>query len=402
MQETTGKADNGGGLDLLGYIELVAARRKMIMAVTAAAFVLSIAIALLLPKIYESTAKILPPQPDTGLMGLMLGESPGGGMGAAAGLASGLLGIGTPADMYASILQSDAIKDQIIDRFKLMDVYKQDYRVGMYDKLDKLVDIKAGKKDGIISITVEDNVPARAAEIANAYVEELEKLTVGLSTYGAGQNRVFYDQRLAKAKVDLAKAEEALKTFQEKNRAFQVPQQAEAAVTGIAQLRAQLAMQEIQLTTLRRTYTDSSQEVRNAQTAIAGLKSQIARLEQGGHDVIPGFGSVPALGQEYVRLMRAFKFQETLVEALTKQFELSKIGEANNVSTVQVIQKARVPDKKSRPKRARIVLLCTFLAFSCSTCSVIARYHYDNIPADTRERIRRVVRMVSPRLASWV
>ncbi len=307
--------------------------------------------------------------------------------------------VGTPADLYASILQSEVIKDKIIDRFDLMKVYNETYRLDLYKKMDKLVNIEAGRKDGIVSITVEDKVPQRAADIANAYVEALGNLNVNLNIYDAGKNRIFLEGRLAKAKSDLVLAENALKAFQTKSKAFQVPGQAETTITGIAQMKARLASQEVQLSVLRTTFTDSSEEVTNALTSIANLKSQISRLENGNTSgAIPSLGSVPALGQENVRLMRELNIQEALVDDLTKQYEKASLFEANNISSIQVIQKARVPDKKTKPRRTKIVIFSTIFAFMCSTGAAIARELYDRLPSDAQRRIINLIQM----LLSWV
>ena len=377
-------------MDLFDYLEVIVKQKKLIFWITLSAFVASIIIALILPKSYLSTAKILAPtQLDSANLSQL--ES----------LASGLMDTGSPADMYASMLGTDAIKDKIIDRFNLMKVYNETYRQDLYKKMDDLVAVEAGRKDGIVSITVEDEVPQRAANIANAYVEALENLNVNLNIYGAGKNRVFLEGRLAKAKVDLASAENALKAFQTKSKAFQVPDQAAATINGIAQMKARLAAQEVELSVLRTTFTDSSEEVTNALTSIANLRSQISSLENGNKSgAIPSLGSVPALGQENLRLMREFNIQETLVDDLTKQYEKERFLEANDVSSIQVIQKARAPDKKTKPKRAKIVIFSTIFAFALSVGLVVARFHFDNCALDDKSRVRNIMMVLSPWLTS--
>ena len=390
MQETAIKQpnDNKEELDLLDYLEIVVRGKKVILTVTLVAFALSIVIALLLPKIYSATARILPPKPDSGLMGLMMGQSGGtGGMGGMAGLAGNVLGLGTLSDQYASILESEAVKDPIIDRFKLMDEYNERYRLDMYKKMEKTVDIEAGKKDGIISITVEDEDPKKAADIANAYIDELGKREVEMSVSDASLNRKFLEGRLVRARADLSSAEDALKSFQSKNKMLDVPAQAAVTIEGLAQLKAQLAVQEVQLSTLRRTFTDSSQEVKDALASIASLNSQVSRLEgRSSPGVIPAFGSVPSLGQEYVRLMREFKTQEMLVDFLTKQYELAQLTEAKDIPSIQVVQRAQVPDKKIKPKRAKIVIVVTFLSFCGSLMWLLLKEYQKKLSKDERMR----------------
>lgn len=383
---------NDEEIDFLEYLEIILRRKKIILLVTISAFILSIVLALVLPKIYSSTARILPPQQDQGLMAMMMSSAGGAGL---ASLAGSMLGTGTPADQFASILQSERIKGAIIDRFKLMEEYKVDYRLDMYTKMEKIVEIKAGKKDGIITITVEDEDPKKAADIANAYIDELGKLVSQLGVSDARSNRGFLEGRLVRARVDLVRAEEAMKAFQSKNNAISVPDQAKASIEGVALLKAQLAVQEAQLSALRSQFTDSTQEVQNLKATVRNLKSQIARLEGMGTGAIPSVGSVPALAQNYVRLLREFKTQEMLVELLTKQYELAKLTEAKDISSIQVIQRAEVPDKKIKPKRRNLVLGITFVAFIFSVSFVVLLSYIAMMPANERQRWQRIWFMVS-------
>jgi len=374
-------------IDIFNYLEVIAKESLFITTVTVALAILTVVIVLLLPPVYSSTTRFLPPQQDMNLMGIMMS----GGSSGLSSLAGGMLGLGTPADQYASILNSEAISDIIIDRFKLMDVYNKNYRLDMYKKLDNLVDIKAGKKDGIISITVEDKNPRRAAAIANAYVEELGKLSAEINMTGGQQNKHFLEKRLAQSRTDLIKAEEEIKKFQMKNKTIDVTEQAKASITTIAELRAQLALQEIQLAGLSRRFTGNSQEVKDSQSLINKIRKQIEKLEGNGKGgAIPSVGSIPEMGQEYVRLMREFKIQETLVEMLTKQYELAKLTEAKDINTIQVIQTATVPDKKIKPKRALIVVVSTFLSFCCSAMWVLFKDYRNKLSDEELNRWRRI------------
>lgn len=373
-------------INLLDYVEIIAKRWRMITTVTATAFLLSIAISFALPKIYSSTALILPPQQDNGVMGMMTALS--GGM---AGLAGDLLGKGTSADLYVGILRSRTVKDALIDRFKLMEVYEQKYRLDTYKVLDTKAAISAGKKDGIISITVEDKDPKLAADLANAFIDELGRLTVKLNISGAGKNRGYLEDRLRKAKVDLTKTEEALRTFQASNKAFDVPEQAKASIQGVAQLRAQLAVQEVQIAGMRSRFTDTTQEVIDAKAAIAKLRAQIAQLEGGDRgSSIPSVGSVPELGQEYVRLMREFKVQEAIFELLTKQYEMARMSEAKDVDGIQIIQVATVSDKKAKPKRSMIVLAASFVSGFGAILYAFIREGGTKISDDNRQRLQEI------------
>lgn len=387
-------AENSRRAGINDYLKVMLRHKQMIVAVTALSFILALAYAVTADKIYRSTARIHAPQQAQGGMSLLIGQLAGGG----AGLAGDLLQAGRPADLYAAILKSEAVKDRIIDRFRLMEEYQGESRLALYRLLSQKVKIEVGKKDPLISISVEDKEPKRAAAMANAYVEELGTLALGLNVSGAAQNKEFLEERLATAKGELSRCEEALKSFQSRNKAIAVPEQARATIEGVAQLRGQLAAQEVQLATYERNLTDYNPEVKSTKAAIANLRGQIARLEgQGGASSIPSVGALPGLGQEYARLMREFKIQEVLVELLTKQYEMSKLTEANNVSMLQVVQKARVPDSKVRPQRLLIVVTCTMAGCAAALFLAFLRDYLAQLPAETRELLAALLSLRSAR-----
>jgi len=369
-------------INVLESLGVITKYKKMILMVTCAAALAALLFSLSLTKYYSATAKILPNQQNQSLLSAVSGQM-GGGM----SLAGGLLGGAGTSDLFAEMLKSDDIADAVVARFKLMEVYGKELRQDAYRELSKKVSIQTGK-EGIISITVDDREPRRAAEMANALVEEVDRLSAKVNMAQAGQSREFLENRLTKAKADLADAEEKLKGFQARNKALNVPEQARTAIEGVAHLMAQLAAQEVQLATLRSHFTDWNPEVKNAKASIANLKVQIARLEGQGGGAVPSLGSVPPLGQEYVRLMREFKTQESIVGLLVNQYEMAKLSEANNVSTLQVIQAARVPERKSKPKRAQLVVVVACAGFLLSVIAAFVRERFAAMPAEEREKWR--------------
>jgi len=370
-------------VSLVDYLLVIVRHKKLIMFTTMGVAVLTALMTLLMPNIYTATALIVATEDDKGSMNAMMSQ-----LGGLAGIAGGgALGGPTKAEMYVSMLKSETIKDSIIDRFKLLDVYKTKYRSDVYKTLNGSAKIGAGKKDGIITIAVSDKNPKRAAELANGIVDEFGKFAAGLSMNGAGKNRLFLEERLAIAKAELARAGDDLKAFQARNKMVNVTDQVKASIEGVAQLRGQLAAQEVQLAGMLRQFTDSSQEVKRAKVAVDNLRAQIARLEgSGGNSSIPSVGSVPQLGQDYLRLMREFKIQETMVELLTKQYEMARLSESKDLSPFQIIQKAKVPERKSKPARAKLVIMATFSSFFCSMLLAFVIEIFSRMPEEERKR----------------
>ncbi len=356
--------------DFLDYIAIILKRRKLILGITIGTTAISALITFLMPNIYNAKAKLLPPQQQSGLLSAAMMQ---GALAAIGG--DSLVGESKSAKLYSEMLKIESLRDPIIERFKLKEVYNKKFRQDIYKELNKNVVITTGK-EGIITIAVDDKDPKRSADMANAFVEELKKLTSKMNMTGAGNSRAFLEERITGAKKELVESENALKTFQTRYKLVDAQAQAGATMSAMTQLTAQLTMQEIQLNTALRTYSETSQEVKNLRQSIASLRSQIAKHEKSGVGVIPGFENVPERGQEYLHLMRRFKTAEAVYEMLTKQYEMARLNSENNVSTIQVIQNAIVPERKSKPVRRKIVTASLFISLlgSCVLALFLENY----------------------------
>jgi uncharacterized protein involved in exopolysaccharide biosynthesis len=262
------------------------------------------------------------------------------------------------------MLRSRTVADNIIDRFQLRKVYDKDTMVETRKELASNSTIAAGK-DGLITIEFYDKDPKRAADVANAFVEELDKLTQSLAVTEAAQRRLFFERQLKQAKEDLSASEIALKVTQEKTGLIKLDDQGRAIIEAVSALRGQIAAKEVELQAMRTFTTERNPDYIRGQEQLAGLRKELAKLERaqisGSGDVLLPTGKVPEAGLEYLRKFRDMKYNEAVFELLAKQFEAAKIDEAKDAAIVQVVDRAVIPDRKSNPKRALIVAL-TFVA----------------------------------------
>lgn len=372
-------------INLLDLLRVVIKRKGMIVKLSVSVAVISIIYCLFLPNIYTATARLLPPQKDVGGGGVsaLLGQ-----MGGLAGLAGGALG--GSADLYMGILKSRSVADAVIKRLDLQKRFKTNTLDDTRNALTGVVKCQAGK-DGIITITAESKDPRMAASLANVMVEELGIRSVQLNLTKAGTERAFLEKRLAVVKQDLARAEDDLKAFQEKNKIFKVDSQAAASIEGIARLRAEIVAKEVQLASLKSYQTDESPEVKLLQVSIGKLRNQLGAFSgNGAGDVIPSVGNVPNLGLEYARKLRELKTQEAIFEQLKKQYEVAKISEAKDSSSIQVLDEAVVPMKKSKPKRSLIVILATVTAFFVSIFTAFVLEYFDKMSDEDRGRWQEI------------
>lgn len=268
-------------------------------------------------------------------------------LGSLSGL-SGLSAVGgrSSIDQYVSLLGSETIADRLIDRFKLMDVYKVDLREKARKRLENNSKIQAGKKDGLISIEVEDSDPKRAAAIANQYVDELRRLMATLAVSEAQQRRVFFQNQLEDAKGKLTKAQTVLQ--QSGFNPGAINAEPTAAANGYTRLRAELAAAQVKLDTLRASMADGSPAVQQQLVVVAALQAQLDKLEgslAGGTNTA-----------DYITKYREFKYNETLFDIMAKQYEIARVDESREGALIQVVDSAHPAERRTSPRRAYFAL----------------------------------------------
>jgi uncharacterized protein involved in exopolysaccharide biosynthesis len=344
-------------ISLLDIAIVLAKHKRLVLGLPFLAAVVAAGITLLMPNWYTATTKILPPQ--QGESNAILGQ-----LGALTGGAGAALGVKNPNDLFVAMLKSRTLADRLIQKFELQKVYDSKLLTGTRKALGGNTKISAGR-DGVITIEVDDKDPKRAADLANAYVEEFEGLTLDLAVSEAGQRRLFFEKQLQKAKQDLANAEIELQKLQERTGIINPSGQASLSVAAAAGLRAQITAKEVQLSTLRAFATDQNPDFVRTAKELEGLRTQLvktAKVSEEKGDVLLGISKVPGASIEFIKKYRDVKYYETLYELLSRQYEIAKIDEAKDATLIQVLDKAIEPERKSKPKRTVIVLLTGFVA----------------------------------------
>ncbi len=358
-------------INLLDLLLVLAKYKRLIIGLPLVAGICAVIVSLFLPPIYTATAKILPPQQTQSSAAAILGQ-----MGGLAAMAGASAGIKNPSDMHVAILKSRTMADNLIQRFDLRESYKTTTMVDARKVLLKASKIAAGRTDGVITIDVDDHDPKRAAELANAYIEELHKLSQTLAVTEASQRRLFLEKQLKQAKDSLADAEVAMKKLQETTGLIKLDDQGRAILEAMAQLKAQATAKEVELGSIRLFATETNPDFLRAQRELSTLREQLAKLEKAGSTnefgIMMTSGKLPEAGLEYVRKFREVKYHETIFELLARQYEIAKVDESKDAPLVQVLDKALPPERKSKPSRRNIVLVSTLSAFFLAAIGAVA------------------------------
>jgi uncharacterized protein involved in exopolysaccharide biosynthesis len=382
-----------GEVTLLDLSIVLAQNKRLIAGATFGAAIVATIIALILPNRYTAEAKILPPQQAQSSLTAMLGQFNSiGGLAGLAGLAGRDLGLKNPADLYVGVLRSRSVFDAIIDRFDLKRYYQDKNMADARRDLDKHTLFEAGK-DGLITISVEHKNAQRAAEIANAFIEQLHEANKRLAISEASQRRLFFEQQLDEEKKSLADAEVRLKKTQERTGLIKLDSQAEAIIRSVAALKAEVTVKEVQLQAMRSFATEQNPDFVRLQQELVALRGQLAKAElneqMGGGNVELPTGKIPEAGLEYVRKYRDVKYHESLFEVLAKEYEAARIDEGRNAPIIQVVDQAIVPDKRSGPPRTLIVVLSALTGWmvACFWAWTRAAYYERQKDAKTREKL---------------
>lgn len=341
-------------------------RRRWLAKVIGAGVLIAIAIALLIPNKYTSTAQLMPPDSQALSSTSMLSALTGAGA-IAPSLAGGLINGRTPAGTFIGILNSETAQDDLINRFDLRRVYHRKLYIDTRKILAERTSINEDKKSGIITIAVMDRDRYRARDLAEAYVEELDKLVNKESTSSARRERIFLEERIKSVKSDLDASSRELSNFSSRNATLDLQKQGEATVEAAGKLQGELIAAQSELSGLKAQYTDDNMRVKEARGRVDELERQLRKMSGVGDStsgadlkadqLFPSVRQLPLLGFTYYDLFRQVAMQETLYETLTKQFELARVQEAKEIPPVKVLDEPDVPEKKSFPPRLAIVAL---------------------------------------------
>jgi capsule polysaccharide export protein KpsE/RkpR len=326
-------------------------------------------------------------------------------MGSLGSLASGLLGGHTTTALFVNLLQSETVRGYLIDRFNLQHVYNTRYRFTTAKRLARRTKISDDKKSGVITIEVEDTDPVRARDLAQAYLDELNKLVNKTSTSAARQERIFIEHRLNDVQIDLEHAQIELSEFASKNSTVDIKEQTRAMVDAGARVQGELLVQKAGLQSLRQIYGDSNVRVKETEARVAALQHDIeqmtgssAPLPEAGSgsddasadkgELYPPLRQLPRLAVPYADLYRRVKVQETVFELLTQQYEMARLEEAKDVPVISIIDAPGIPEKKSFPPRLILTAVLTFLSFSVAASLILLRELWSKLsPDDPRKAL---------------
>lgn len=241
---------------LFNILVVLISRKKFLLVNFIGIFLVSIGISLLLPKSYKSTVSFIPPgQSATGILS-MLGNNISPDI---------LIGSRLSKRQYVALLNSRELREQLINQFDLIRVYKLSKMKNSLDLalkvLEKKIIVKEDEEGGLgitdvilVSVTVIDGKPQRASDMANALFDLLEKKVLEVNQREFLQQIDFLNRQISLDDSCLIRARKELKTFQLTNKMYDIPSQVKLTVRSLSQLEADKMSLEIQKAYLAKSF----------------------------------------------------------------------------------------------------------------------------------------------------
>jgi len=301
---------------------------------------LATGIALWLPNWYRAETTLLPPPESNDAFGAVTSMIQSSALNQL-----GLVTTSSSSDIFAEILRSRTLNEAAIDRFHLAEIYKQKGADRTLKEFRTHLGVSVGHS-GVLVLAFEDHDPHRAAEVANFLTAELDRFNREALNTRAKRTRVFLEGRLSDTQTRLTAAQQALSEYEREHKVLAGVDQ--AAVEGAASVIAQKMNLEVRRSYVAEYSGETSPQVRELDAQIAAVDREITRL--------------PTLKMEGGRLALEAEIQSKLFTLISSQYEEARIEEARDTPTVTVLDPARVPDYKFRPKRSIIILVSLLAA----------------------------------------
>lgn len=385
-------------IDIIDLLTALHAGRWLIIGGTLAICVLAGGLSFLLPKEYEATVQILPPQEKKQSFGFssMLASLP---------IPALRLGErGTPSDISLATIKSVTTRRRMVEKFGLMQRYEART---LTDAIEVLSDntTAAMTEEGMLGVSVLDKDPQMAADMANYYIVLLDSTNKRFAHKTASDRLDFIRGILQEEDKKLDDKMKLLEEFQSEHNAISIDDQARAVILTATSM--QTAAMELEMK--RQQLLDSGlspnhdkvkkleREILMRQVTLAFLRdgrqtadntmlqNESLQLELDENLFLP-LKQIPSVAQEYANLEKDVLVQTSLLLVLLQQEAQTLIEAKDATSTVQILDPATPPEIKAKPQRVLIVFLAGLLSLIASVSYVLGTVYMRGLQQRWRER----------------
>jgi uncharacterized protein involved in exopolysaccharide biosynthesis len=312
---------------------------------------------LVYPVSYKSEISVLPPEQgdQSSALSSLLGDN----------VMSGFFYTSSKSfnsELFVQILKSRTAALFVVRRFNLQEYFDKETEIEAATYLSKKMEINL-TKEGIIKLNVEvssnlipllfsdrDSLKRFSAALSNTYIEALDSINKAKLSSKAKRARQYIEEQLLSTKATLDSVELRLMKFQDENKTISLPEQISAAIDAAAKLKTEIIQTEIELGFLETNLREDNQALIALRNKLTELREQYNKMQLGSKDYLLAFSDVPELGKELSDLLRDVKIQNEVYLLLQQQYYKEKIQENRDIPTVEILDEAIPPLRKSSPK----------------------------------------------------
>jgi tyrosine-protein kinase Etk/Wzc len=371
---------------LFGITSAVWKERRRLFRRTLTLMAITLGLMFLMPNRYTATAVLTPPnsQPASGI-DMLIGAKTNLSSLASSSMGD-MLGVASPGQLYIQQMLSRQVQDRLIEQFNLKKVYHTELQEDTRKALTGATNAEENIKSGAVSVSVTDKEPKLAADLANAYAKELGMLVSRVNSDSARNESEYFGKQLEQAKEELQKDTKDLAAFGIQNGMLDTNSESSALTAAVTDIESQIVVTESEIKGLLQIYSPQHERVQQMQAKLVELRRQLQQFRgKGSAEEAKGADTLKDMlsaSPTYLDLQRKVKIQESVVETLAQQFELSRLQQVYKVNGIQVFDPALPPERKSSPHRATLTLLIGILFFFAQTVFIIARGHWNSLPMD--------------------
>lgn len=336
------------------FSRIVFDHRRLVLANAIGLAVVMALLSLVLPAWYAARATILPPEEkgsEFSLLSAAIAQAP---------ILANFASTGAPSEILVRILESRTVRERVAVENDLL----KEYKAKDMEKAVAILGSRTGisvTPEGLISLQVVARDPAKAAAMANSYVDALDEFNREKRTTGAQRTRLFVEGRLEETRSELERTENALRLLELQHSTVQIEDQTKAAIDAASGLLSEIVNRQVRLGVLQQELTPSHPIILQLESELDRLQGQLDRmiLAQASEDstqlYVP-LRSVPLVKMEMLRLARELELLNRLYALLAEQYEQARIQEARDLPTIQVLDHAVPPVRRAKPKRTLMAL----------------------------------------------
>jgi tyrosine-protein kinase Etk/Wzc len=345
---------------VLDFIKIILNRKLLVFGIVFFTSVITAVYSLVMDKTYEATAVIMPPGDSSNPLTAMLGSLPLGG------LIGGLGGEGVSGNYFTEILNSTAMRHDVIEHFNLRAHYKVEGEKieDIVKKFAKYCTSSLDMESGMINVRARDKIPEMTKKIVDYMVERLQEMHLELKVRHARSKREFIASEVAQVRVELDSLQNEMLDFQDATHLLEPDIQGQVIMQGYSTIKEQALQKELELKMALLNLPGDHPKITKLQSELNTVQQMLDSLfYKGDEGIFIALQQLPKSSINYFELMRALEIANQKLVFMLAQLEQARLDEVDQTEVLKIIDPAVVPEKRIKPKRSFMVLSSAFIAF---------------------------------------